>query len=84
VRIHSYFSNEKGFREEESLGNVAMSNLSVLSVRVQTTVRDSALRLKTLGKGRGNMWKNLCKEQVTSLLQDPVDVLWYPACKQLL
>ena len=44
VSIHSYFSNTKGIREEESLEKTAISNQSLLSVRVQTTLRKSALR----------------------------------------
>jgi hypothetical protein len=51
VRILSCFSNTEGFREEESLGSIAISSLSVLSVKVQPTVRDSVLRSQTMGKG---------------------------------
>jgi len=77
VRILIYFSNTGGVREEGSLGNIATSNLSVLSVKVQPTVRDSALWPKMLGKVKRNMWKNWCKEHVISLLQETVDILQY-------
>jgi len=38
------FFKYKGTREEESLGNIAISNLSVLSVKFQPTFRDSGSR----------------------------------------
>ena len=50
VRIHTYFLNNKWVRGEESLGNIAISNLSVLSIRVQPTVRDLVLLPQMLGK----------------------------------
>ena len=66
------------------MGNIATSNLSVLSVKVQLTVRDSVLRPKTLGKVKRNTWKNSRKENVTSLLQEAVDILQYAVCENLL
>jgi len=44
VRILSYFLNKKVVREEIRLGNIAISSLSVPSLKVQSIVRDSALR----------------------------------------
>jgi len=66
------------------LGNIATSNLSVLSGRVQLTVQDSVLGPETLGKVKRNTWKNSRKENVTSLLQEAVDILRCAVCKHLL
>jgi hypothetical protein len=84
VRILRYFSNREGVREEERFGNIAISKLSVVSVRDQLTVRDSGCWPQTLGKGKRNTSKNSRTEHVISLLQEAVDMLWYTICKHLL
>jgi hypothetical protein len=68
----------------ENLGNNVTSNLSVLSGRVQLTVRDSALWLKKLGKVKKNPRKNSRTENVLSQLQEAVDMLRYAVCEHLL
>jgi hypothetical protein len=84
VKIRSYFSNKKGVKQVESLGNNATSNLSTVTGRVQLTVRHSALWLKTLGKFKKNTWKNSRTENVLSQLQEAVDMLRYAVCEHLL